>query len=221
MGSLLSLDFRYQDRQKRKRVRDALLCLQRDLGRLLVCVSLAIYMADMTVAAQRLQSGGGQTIAKVVDEFFATQPDYEKGDLIRRSQIEQVVAKLTSKGLKISDPAGIVKRGLADDSFLVREFSSANGKHFMRRLAQHPGTFSHLDRLSTIPRGQQTIRDLMRQKDGDKLIEYMATTKGGRNMGAMMAQARGGVDLNKPTGRIYTADDLIDAVNSAVKNARP
>jgi hypothetical protein len=126
-----------------------------------------------------------------------------------------------SKGVKISEPAKIVKLGLPDDSFLMRELSTPNGKHFMRRLGQHPGTYSYLDRLSTIPRGQTTIRDLMRQKDGDKLIEYLATTKGGHNMGAMMAQARGGIDLNKPTGRIYTADDLIEALNNTIKTTKP
>ena len=221
MGSLSSADFRYQDPRKRTWVRGSLDRGGSAVGCLLMCVSLAIYMADIASAAQRSQSDVGQTIAKVVDEFFAAQPGYENGDLIRRSQIEQVVAKVISQGVKIFEPAEIVKRGLADDSFLVREFSTPNGKHFMRRLARHPDTFSHLDRLSTIPRGQQTIRDLMGQKDGDKLIEYMATTKGGRNMGAMMGQVRGGVDLNKPTGHIYTADDLVEALNSAVKKIKP
>jgi hypothetical protein len=178
-------------------------------------------MVDIAAAAQRPQADDGQRIAKVVAEFFAAQPDYRDGDLIRRTQIEQVVAKLVSKGVKISDPASIVKLGLADDSFLMRELSTPAGKHFMRQLAQHPGTYSHLDRLSTIPRGQATIHDLIRQKDGDKLIEYMATTKGGHNMSAQMAQPRGGVDLNKPTGRIYTAEDLIDALNNAIKKTKP
>jgi hypothetical protein len=86
----------------------------------------------------------------------------------------------------------------------------------MRKIADQPGTYSRIDRLSTIPRGQQTIRDLVRMKDGDKLVDYMATTKGGRNMGGMLSGARGGVDLNKPTGRIYTADDLIAAIKAAI-----
>ncbi len=118
--------------------------------------------------------------------------------------------------MKVPDAARIVKLGLGDDSFLVRELSTAEGRKFMRKIAQEPGTYSRLDRLSTIPRGQSLIHDLVRQKDGDKLLEYLATTKGGQNMGGMMAQARGGVDLNKPTGRIYTADDLIAAIKTAL-----
>ena len=81
-------------------------------------------------------------------------PDYQKDDLITRSQIEKVVAKLVSDGVKISDPASIAKRGLADDSFLVRELSTPSGKRFMRKIAPRSGAYSHLDRLSTIPRGR-------------------------------------------------------------------
>jgi len=146
MGSRSTADFCYQDQRNRTRVRDGLRRGASGLGRLVVCLSFAIYMVDIAVAAQRPQAGDGQRIAKVVDEFFAAQPDYRNGDLIHRSQIEQVVAKLVSKGVKISDPPSIVKLGLADDSFLVRELSTPAGKHFMRRLAQHPGTYSHLDR---------------------------------------------------------------------------
>ena len=118
--------------------------------------------------------------------------------------------------MKVSDPASIIKLVLADDSFLVRELSTSNGQRFMRKIASRSGAYSLLDRLSTIPRGQALIRDLMRQKDGNIMIEYLATTKGGKNMGGMMTQVRGGVDLNKPTGRIYTEDDLVAALNGAI-----
>ena len=186
------------------------------LPRLLASVALAIYMADFVLAAPRPETTNDRAVAKVVDEFFASQPGYQKGDLVTRSQIEKVVAKLVSKGVKISDPGGVVKLGLPDDSFLVRELSTPSGKRFMRKIAPRPGAYSHLDRLSTIPRGQTLIRDLMRTRDGDKMIEYLATTKGGKNMGDMMAQVRGGVDLNKPTGRIYTAEDLVAALKEAM-----
>jgi hypothetical protein len=50
---------------------------------------------------------------------------------------------------------------------------------------------------------------LIRDPKGDDLITYLATTKGGHNLGKMMGGVRGGVDLNKPTGRIYTTNDLL------------
>jgi hypothetical protein len=205
-----------QDRRKLLMVRGKLEQSMRRVGQLLICLAVAISMADFAVAAPRLQPLDDRALAKVVDEFFLSQPGYQNGDLITRSQIEKVVAKLVSDGVTIKNPENVAKLGLADDSFLVRELSTPNGKRFMRKIAPRAGAFSHLDRLSTIPRGQTTIRDLVRTKDGDKMIEYLATTKGGKNMGGMMAQARGGVDLNKPTGRIYTADDLVTALKDSM-----
>jgi hypothetical protein len=205
----------YQDRCRTAWVRGKFRRGGCGLGRLFLSAALAIYLAEFILAAPRPKAPDDRAVAKVVDEFFALQPGYEKGDLITRSQIEKVVAKLVSHGVKISDPSSVTKLGLADDSVLVRELSTPNGKRFMRKIAPRSGAFSHLDRLSTIPRGQSLIHDLMVTKDGDKMIEYLATTKGGKNMGGMMAQARGGVDLNKPTGRIYTADDLVAALKDA------
>jgi hypothetical protein len=177
---------------------------------------VAIYTAGSVLGAPRPQVPDDHAVAKVVEELLASQPDYQKDDLITRSQVEKVVAKLVSDGVKISDPASVVKRALADDSFLVKELATPGGKKFMRKISQRAGEFAHLDRLSTIPRGQTLVHDLIRTKDGDKMIQYLATTKGGKNMGGMMAQARGGVDLNKPTGRIYTAADLVAALKVAM-----
>jgi len=181
-----------------------------------VLFSLIVLMTGRSDAAQRARVPDELAITKAIEGYFAAQPGYQKGDLITRAHIEKIVTKLQSAGVKLNDASGIAKRGLADDSFLVRELSTPDGRRFMRKIADQPGTYSRIDRLSTIPRGQQTVRDLVRMKDGDKLIDYMVTTKGGRNMGSMLSGARGGVDLNKATGRIYTADDLIAAIKAAI-----
>jgi hypothetical protein len=181
-----------------------------------ILFALLFLMTDWVAAAQHSHVPDDVAIAKALETYFAAQPGYQKGDLITRSQIEKILAKLQAVGVKLNDASGIAKRGLADDSFLVRELATADGRRFMRKIGDDPGTYARLDRLSTIPRGQQTVRDMVRMKDGDKLVQYMATTKGGRNMGSMLAGARGGVDLNKPTGRIYTAEDLIAAIKAAI-----
>ncbi len=191
-------------------------------GVLVLTIALAVYMTGISASAQRTTNAPNDSaVAQKVESYFATLDGYEKGDLITRSQIEKAIAKLASSGMKLPDAGAVVKLGLADDSFLVRELSTADGRRFMRRLAKYPGAFSHLDRLSTIPRGQTLVRQLVREPGGEKLIEYLATTKGGQNMGDMMAQARGGVDLNKPTGRIYTADDLINVLKKAIAKSAP
>ncbi len=48
------------------------------------------------------------------------------------------------------------------------------------------------------------------------MIEYLSTTRSGRRVGSMTAKAPQGVDLNAPTGRIYTGSDLLEVVDQAV-----
>ena len=178
-------------------------------------VGLLLLWAGFVAAAQRPTAPDMGLVARTVEAYFATLPDYEPGDLITRSQIEQVLTKLDDSGAAVPDAEKIIERGLDESSFVAKELASPSGRKFMRRLARNPSTFAHLDRLSRIPRGEKVIRDLIREKDGDKLIEYLATTKGGRNMGRMMANVHNGNDLNKPTGRIYTVADLLAAIKTA------
>jgi hypothetical protein len=149
--------------------------------------------------------------------FFGTLPDYQTGDLITQSQIADALHKLQDAGWRVSESERIVKLGLADDSFLAKELSTGAGRTFMRKIARHPGAYSQIDRLSSISRGQNIVRDLIRQRGGDEFVEYLTTTKGGRNLGGMLAGARHGADLNKPTGRIYTANDLVAELHREFK----
>ena len=45
--------------------------------------------------------------------------------------------------------------------------------------------------------------------DGYKLFEYLTTAPGGNEMSKMLMNGSAGRDFNKPTGRAYTTDGLI------------
>jgi hypothetical protein len=177
-------------------------------------------MAGFSLAAQQNSAPDPGAVKGAIERYFASLPDYQPGDLISRPEVERLLTKLADAGAPVPGAEKIAERTLGDGSFIVRELSGKNGKKFMRRLARNPGTFAHLDRLSSIPRGEKLIRDLIHDKDGDKLIEYLATTKGGKNMGNMMAAVPHGENLNTPTDRIYTVADLIVAVNEAYAGAK-
>jgi hypothetical protein len=189
-------------------------------ARLVAAAFIVLFSTAFSAAAQRAGTPDPSAVAQAVEAYFASLPDYQPGDLITRSQIERVLTMLDDAGAEVPNANDLAERGLSDSSFIVKELSTSSGKHFMRKLARKPGTFAHLDRLSTIPRGEKLVRDLIRDKDGDKMIEYLATTKGGRNMGGMMAGVRGGTDLNKPTDRIYTVADLVTALKAAFASSR-
>jgi hypothetical protein len=150
------------------------------------------------------------TISQAVQQYFATLPDYKRGDLITQSHVAAALEGVrAAAGWEFPSHDDIVHLALADNAFLATEFSTPSGKKFMRRVAQQPGTFSRLDRLTMIAGGKKVLRELLRTKRGDVFVDYLATTSGGQNLGRMMAGVPHGVDLNRPTGRIYTADDLL------------
>jgi hypothetical protein len=154
-------------------------------------------------------------VTHAVGGYFASLPDYRAGDLVSRSHVAAALAGVEVVGWKVPNVDEIVQRALPDNSFLVMQFATPAGHRFMRKIAQDPGAYAQLDRLSSISRGQMQVRELIRWKGGDEMIRYLTTTKGGRHLGRQMADAGQGVDLNKPTGRIYTADDLVSELKRA------
>jgi hypothetical protein len=154
-------------------------------------------------------------VTQAVAVYFAGFKDCRPGDLLNQSQVAGALDAVEAAGWAMPDGQSIIKLAPADDSFLVQVLSTASGRRFMRKIAKYPGAYSRLDRLSAIPDGKQLIKRLISTKGGADLIQYMATTSGGRKLGSMMARAQHGVDLNQPTGRIYTADELLAALKVA------
>jgi hypothetical protein len=64
------------------------------------------------------------------------------------------------------------------------------------------------------------MRRLKQGPDGYKLIEYLAVTDGGREMGKMLSAAPRGKNFNRPTGRIYNADQLLQRLETSLAAAR-
>jgi hypothetical protein len=181
------------------------------LGGVLPSIALA---APASEAPRPARPDFSQVI-QVVQQHFDSLAEYQAGDLLTRSQVESVLQKLQDSGWDIRDGERITQLALADDSFLAKQFSTAAGRSFMRKIARHPGAYSHVDRLSSISGGERIVRDLVRQRGGEAFIEYLATTQGGRNLGNKLAHARRGADLNRPTGRMYTAADLLEQLRLA------
>jgi hypothetical protein len=173
------------------------------------CACISIVATSRLYAEPTDKLPSFDKVAREVRVYFASQSGYQNGDIVKQSQVEEVLKNVAAVGWELNNPQNVVELALPDSSLLVRELSTPGGKKFMRKVGATPGGYSHLEQLITIPRGEQTIRQLIRDPGGDKLITYMATTKGGRNLSKMMGGVRGGVDLNKPTGRIYTEMDLL------------
>jgi hypothetical protein len=149
------------------------------------------------------------TVTSTVQKQLAANRSYRPGDLITNSAVEFLFRKLEKINWKVADRRDILKLVLSDSDWMARQFSSGQGREFMRQISELPGGYDRVDRLRRMPYGPQQIADLIRSPDGYLMFEYMTTTQGGRNLGGMLSQGVNGRDFNSPTGRIYTELDLL------------
>jgi len=154
-------------------------------------------------------------IRQTVLGYFEDQSDYRSGDLITREEVEPLLVRLQRKGLPLPDKKEILDGVPVKDEFLSEQLSTPAGRKFMRRISRYPDAYDRLDRLSRLPRGERTVRDLIRGPGGYKMIEYMTTAAGGKELGKMLSNAPKGKKFNAPTGRIYTADLLLDRLKQS------
>ena len=180
---------------------------------------LAGYGTDSGALAKEPSRPDFAKIKTAVEIYFRSLPDYQVGDLVSQQHVVAALNAVADAGWVVPDEEAITSRSLPDGCFLVEQLATPDGKKFMRKIARIPGGYSRVDELSSLERGQKIVRDLIRDKGGDLLIEYLATTSGGHNLGRMMANAKNGRDLNRPTRRIYTSDDLLAALKRQYDDA--
>ncbi len=151
-------------------------------------------------------------IETTVQRYFQASPSLQAGDIISRSQASEVFDSLAKRGWVTPSRRAIENRLLPDSHFLVRQLRSRRGTRFMREISHIPSGYDRLDRMSSISGGRKVVADLIRGKDGAQLIEYMTTTQGGRNLSAQLTNAKGGRNFAQPTRRIYTTEQLVQAL---------
>jgi hypothetical protein len=162
-------------------------------------------------------------IAQAVERHFAGLDYYRPGDLISRSDVADALDYVTAVGWDVPARAELEGRVLDDGAFIVQKLRTKEGMKFMSQIASLPGAYGRLDRLSAMSGGRNLIHTLIHDKGGARLIEYLATTEGGENLGRTLASTKNGSNLNKPTGRIYTVEELVTALAKiyAEQQARP
>lgn len=151
--------------------------------------------------------------------FFKKLPDFEDRDLISRSQAKAMFDELARRGWKIPRSDELVEKVLPDDDSLVKDLRTAKGRRFMRKVSRYSSAYDRLDRLDKLPGGRQTVKSLIDDPDGHKMLEYLTSTSGGTELGKMLAKSPRGADFNKPTGRIYTSPMLAGQVQRLVEEA--
>jgi len=158
-------------------------------------------------------------IEKAVEKHFESQRGYKSGDLLTSKDTPAVFKKLESLGWKVADRKEIEKQFLPETDWLVKQLRTDDGQKFMREVARNPSGFDRIDRMRKMPYGDRQLVDLIHSPEGYKMIEYMTTTEGGKNLGKSLSRGKQGKDFNEPTGRIYTEKQLVERLKQSHKEA--
>ena len=182
---------------------------------MLLGVASSVLAAPPTDPAKAKPIPAFSEVQKAVGRYFAKQGDFQPGDLITRKQIEPLLTELQRMGLPLADAKQILDKAPAKGDFLVERFSTPDGRKFMRRVATYPNVYDRLDRLSQMPQGQQTVRDMVTSPAGEKMVEYMTKSPAGTGIGKILSSGQQAEQFGAPTGRIYTVDALMSRLQES------
>lgn len=174
----------------------------------LLPLSACVLTASFALAAAPSTPIAGRDVKSIVTDYFSTVKGHTAGDLITRKQVREVLDRVEKEQGKLPERAKLEQRTLVEDSFLAEQFHSTSGKKFMRQISSMPLGYDQIDRMAQLPQGRSTVERLVRGPDGYKLLEYMTQAKGGKDLAKMLSKDGGG-NFSKPTGKIYTAEQLV------------
>ncbi len=179
-------------------------------GTVVFCGTASPAAAQQAAPASKPAADDFVKFEKLVWQYFDSLDNFRQTDLIAREDVEPLLKKLAAAGLVVKKPDDLLNLLLTKNDFLYVELHTSAGRKFMRRIASYPDGYDRLDRLRRLPRGMQTVRDLIRGPGGERMIEYMTTAAGGKALGKQLSQDPNGANFNAPTGRIYTVRNLLD-----------
>jgi hypothetical protein len=146
---------------------------------------------------------------------------YRSGDVLARGDMEPIFSKLAALGWVVGDRKQILDQLLPDNYYLIRALRSPDNTLFMRQVGQVPDGYAYdrLDRLSRMGDGEILINRIMQEPGGWNFIDIMSETKEAPGMAQAFSMGPGGTDFKKPTGRIYTEQQLLARLKQSYDKA--
>lgn len=201
---------------------------RRRSNHLIGCLTIVMFLtvllaltAHSTTTAADLPSFS--QVEGVVSDYFSSLKDYRNGDVISKRDVQQVLGQLEALGWRVPDRSEILKRVLDDQHYVVKTLRSPKGRTFMRKISGEKLAYDQLDLSSSLPGGKLLITDLLRSPGADRLFRKGNNVGFQDIAGKIPPSKRSGAprpqDFSKPTGRIYTANDLIKALKNSYQRS--
>jgi hypothetical protein len=162
-----------------------------------------------------------EAVKATITGQLAKNRSYKPGDVLSRKEVEPIFDKLAKLGWKVSDRKVILDLLLPDNYYLVRALRSADNSLFMRQVGQVPDGYGYdrLDRVSRMDDGEVLVSRIMQSPGGWNFVDLMSETIQAPGMAFSFSMGPGGKDFMKPTGRIYTEQQLIARLKESYDKA--
>ena len=162
-------------------------------------------------------------VSQMVAEHLASQPGYERGFLITKSDVAPVFALLKKGGWNAAELDRAFAAVLDDSHFLVTQMRTPQGVKFMREAGKFELNYDRMDRVSQVKGGKQAIANTVSLGDGPSF--WNPNAKPGFSNTASMLPTRGGQrrsasEFSRPTGKIYTEEQLVQRLSAIHKSQR-
>ena len=171
-----------------------------------------------TAQPEETQSEEEKLLRATAFRYFSADEDYRRGNLIVRSQVDELQAYLrrTRGPIKAANPI-FLKRVLQDNSLLGRYFYRQGGAEVLRLTAEQLGGYGKLEALSATREGKLAIQSAIETASPQELIELAQSAEkpsaaGDTESGDSKKTIPTFLDL-----RIYTLEEYFEAVFEAEK----
>ena len=175
-------------------------------GTVLLAIAPPVALSKDVAGARESTYPSWEQVQSEVKAHFGKIKDYRSGDLISQQEVRPIFSELENMGWKVSDETEILSLVLPQDHFLIQQMRTKWGKPRMRRIATKKLIFDRLDRISQADGGQQLIHDMAKLPDAEKAGYRMPDLLPKKADG----RTRKIKSYDKPTGQIYTEQDLLN-----------
>ena len=192
-----------------------------------LCALATIYCffgAGLIQAAEKKSRPAFDKVRSTVQRHFENLNAYKSGDIISKDEVRPVFQKLNKLGWKVKDEKKILEDTLDSSHVVVKTLRTRDGRRFMRKVSGERLIYDRLDRISHESGGQRLIRDLPKLPDASRYAKNKRP-RAVPGLLDLLPKKRSGKtrridEYNKPTGRIYTEDDLIKRLKKSYDAAK-
>lgn len=166
---------------------------------------------------------GFAAVERVIASEVSGWAGHRTGDLISKKDVNAILSALARNGWKVAESEDILKQTLPDNHVVVQTLRTPAGRVFMRKVANYRLIYDRLDRVSQVYGGRRLVRDLVRLPDAERYAQ-MKPPRGVPDLRDLLPKTRSGrpeavKDYDKPTGRIYTVEQLTQRLRECYEKA--